>query len=186
MIRRNALVALALPLTLGLAACGDDGADVRSTGTGSGSGSASGTGSGSATGVAAECRPVNTALEADSIVGVTLDEWSIELATEAVEAGAVRFELDNTGADPHEFAVARAASVEDLPLASDGTVDIEALGEDFIGEVEPFPAGEACEGVFELERGDYVVFCNIIEEHEGELENHFELGMHAELRVVGG
>jgi hypothetical protein len=172
-----------------LVACGrDDGADVRSTGTASGSGSATGTASGSgtghATGVAPECRPINTALEPDSIVAVTLNEWSLEPATEAIEAGAVRFELDNIGAEPHEFAIARAASAEDLPLADDGTVDLDALGDDFIGEVEPFPAGETCQGVFELEPGDYVLFCNILEEHDGELENHFELGMHTELRVV--
>jgi hypothetical protein len=63
-------------------------------------------------------------------------------------------------------------------------VDEEALGGgDFIGEVEAFPSGESCEGTFELEPADYVLFCNIVEEEEGEIENHFQLGMATEFTV---
>ena len=49
----------------------------------------------------------------------------------------------------------------------------------FIGEIEAFPAGETCEGTFELpEAGDYILFCNIVETLEdGSVESHFEEGM---------
>ncbi|HEX4979658.1 MAG TPA: hypothetical protein VFV35_06300, partial [Acidimicrobiales bacterium] len=59
----------------------------------------------------------------------------------------------------------------------DGRVDEDAVGRDSIGEIEAFPAGERCAGSFELTAGDYVLFCNIVEEEGGERESHIENGM---------
>ncbi|HVL63814.1 MAG TPA: hypothetical protein VM573_01450 [Actinomycetota bacterium] len=195
---RVTFLALALPLLLLATACGaDDGADVRATGTSSGSASGSGThahGSGSASGSAtghasgtavAECAPVGGALEPEATteVAVRLGEWHVTPDRDSVKAGVVTFALENEGEDVHEFAVVRGKSADDLPLADDGTVDLESMGDDFLGEVEAFPAGESCSGTFELPKGDYVLLCNLLHEEDGEVENHFELGMHTEFTV---
>jgi hypothetical protein len=50
--------------------------------------------------------------------------------------------------------------------------------------VEPFPSDSDCAGVFALEAGDYVVFCNIVEEMDGETESHFAEGMHTTFKVT--
>ena len=177
-----------------LAACGgDDGAGVRdlggsaSSGSGSGSGSgsvASGSGSVASGSEVAECIEVGDASEAGSTVAVTLEEFAVSPDPDSAPAGAVAFEANNTGEDVHELVVVQAPSIEDLPLAEDDTVDEEALEPGaFIGEIEGFPSGESCTGTFDLTAGDYVLFCNILEDHEGTLENHFQLGMATEFTV---
>jgi hypothetical protein len=196
-VRRGVVVAVLSMLLLG--ACGnDDGASVRSSGTGSGSGSgsasgsASGTGvasgSGSATGVAsgvAGCEPVGEGRISDAEVHVELDEWSVGADTDTVPAGAIEFEITNAGEDEHELAIARGRSADALPLADDDTVDIPALEQRglFVGEVEAFPAGGECSGVFDLDPGRYVLFCNLIHEEDSGVENHFQEGMATELVV---
>ena len=172
-------------------ACGqDDGASVRSSGSasGSGSGSASGSGSGSGTGVGsgiATCDEVGAGRLDDAEVHVELDEWSVSPDEASVGAGAILFELTNVGEDEHEFAVTRGGSIEDLPLADDETVDIPLLEErgEFVGEVEAFPPGTDCSGVFDLDPGDYVLFCNLVHEEEEGVENHFQEGMATEFTV---
>lgn len=200
---------LALVLTVGIAACGtDDGADVRtigSEGSGSVSGSASGPGSGSASGsgpasgsasgsgpasgsasgsgsaAAAECVPVGEG--GGTPVDVVLGEWVVEPDPAEVEAGSVTFLADNAGSEVHELVIVRAT--RDELTVTDGQVDEEALPDGaFIGEIEGFPAGETCEGTFELAAGDYTLFCNIVEtEEDGTLESHYEEGMVAEFTV---
>ena len=190
-MRRIGVLVLALMLVA--AGCGeDDGASVRSSGSASGSasgsGSGTGSGSGSATGVAggeAGCTEVGAGRLEDSEVHVELAEWSVTPDVESTTAGAVKFEIANVGEDEHELAVTRADSIESLPLASDETVDIPALENDgsFVGEVEAFPPGTECSGVFDLEPGTYVLFCNLIHEEEEGVENHFQEGMATELTV---
>jgi hypothetical protein len=172
---------------LAAAGCGDDdGSDVRvideggsASGSGSGSGSASGSASGSGSAAEeAECAPAGDSSTADSTVQVELSEFTIETEGEA-SAGNVAFELVNVGAEPHEMVVVQGASLDDLPTDADGALDEGALESGaLIGEVEPFPGeGETCEGTFELEAGDYVLLCNIVEEEDGEVESHLAEGM---------
>jgi hypothetical protein len=104
--------------------------------------------------------------------------------TDSVEAGSIHFEAINEGEDEHELVVVRADSAGELPLANDDTVDESQLPEGaFIGEVEAFPSGETCNGTFNLAPGKYVLFCNLVHEEEGEIENHFQLGMRTEFSV---
>jgi hypothetical protein len=132
----------------------------------------------------AECVPVGDSSASDETVAVTLDEWSVTPGSDSAAAGAVTFEVANEGDDAHELVVVRADDVASLPLNDEEIVDEEALGAgDFIGEVEAFPSGESCEGTFDLEPASYVLFCNIVEEEEGEIENHFKLGMATEFTV---
>jgi hypothetical protein len=159
-------------LALLVAACGGDGDEE----TGSPSAPASGSGSASASAVSA-CEPVGDG--SGTKVEVALDEFTVRPATTTAPAGAVTFEVRNEGEEAHELVVVRADRVEDLTVV-EGRVDEEALPEGtFIGEIEAFPAGETCPGTFTLTAGTYVLFCNIVEEHEGQPESHFEEGMHA-------
>lgn len=206
MTRRTRLAALGLaalvPLMAATAACGeDDGAEVReldgsdgSSGSGSASASASASGSGSASaseaasgsGVAeVACVPVGDPATADTTVPVELDEWKITLGSTELPAGTIAFEATNLGEDAHEMLIVRAESLDDLPTDADGHIDESAIAEeDFVGEIEPFPSGESCTGVFDLEPGTYAVVCAIVEEEpDGTIEDHFMLGM-AELVTV--
>ena len=180
------------------AACGsdDDGAAVRNVGeespeSGSASGShasgseASGSeagehGSGSEAAGGCEVEDGVEAEDAAEVV-VTLDEWGIGPDTDEVAAGAVTFEAENIGEDEHELVVVEAADAAALPTDDEGAVDLEALGEDVIGEIEAFPGGETCEGTFDLAAGDYVLLCNLV--HEDEV--HVAEGMHAPFTVTG-
>jgi uncharacterized cupredoxin-like copper-binding protein len=118
-------------------------------------------------------------------VDVVLSEFIVDPAEDSVEAGEVTFALDNQGGETHEFVVVEAASADDLPVDDDGAFDEEAFGEDnVLGEVEDIEAGDTAELTLDLEAGDYVLLCNIVEEEEdGEVESHFAEGMHTTFTV---
>ncbi len=189
---------------LGLAACGDDdGGDVRdsacsdtpaSGGSASGGSASGGSASGgSASGGSASqdceasaaasgstteaaCETVGDPHSADTTVAVTLDEFSVAPEVPNAPAGTIAFETTNEGDEPHELVVARGRP-DDIRLV-DGAPDEDALGDDLIGEIEKYPAGESCSGAFELAAGDYVLFCALVEtEEDGTVESHFAKGM---------
>jgi uncharacterized cupredoxin-like copper-binding protein len=118
-------------------------------------------------------------------VDVVLSEFIVDPGEDSVEAGEVTFALDNQGGETHEFVVVEAASADDLPVDDDGAFDEEAFGEDnVLGEVEDIEAGDTGELTLDLEAGDYVLLCNIVEEEEdGEVESHFAEGMHTTFTV---
>lgn len=166
----STLVVLA-GVAVAVAGCGADGSTSSPTSAGAGA-------SGSA---ASACEPVGDGGGAK--VAVTLDEWSVTAVPTTAPAGKVTFDVRNGGAEPHELVVVRGVASDDLSVV-DGKVDEAALPDGaFIGEVEAFPAGETCSGTFELAAGSYTLFCNIVEEHEGQPESHFEEGMVTTLEV---
>jgi hypothetical protein len=189
MARRLAGPGIAMLLLLAGCAA-DDGTGVRTVDSGAqtGSGTASGSGSGStpASGSAAvACKPVGDAGAADTKVAVELSEWAVAPQPASVRAGTITFEAANVGADAHELVVVRADDPAALPKAADGTVDETKLPAGaFIGEVEPFPAKQRCQGTFALTAGRYALFCNILEtEADGTKENHYANGMRAGFEV---
>lgn len=113
------------------------------------------------------------------VVDVTLQEFSVIPAQDSVSAGNVTFRAENTGPDdPHELVVIKTdLSPEALPTTEEGGVDEEGEGIEVIGEIEEFPPGETRSASFDLEAGSYVLICNIVEEEDGELEAHYQLGM---------
>jgi hypothetical protein len=186
---RTVLIAGALVAALAFAACGgDDGGGVREIGGASGSGTASGasgsgtgTGSGSGSGSGTnkeakpECRPFGDMSTATSTVNVTFNEWAITLDTSTAPAGKVAFVAKNEGKEPHELVVLHGPPTN-LPTDDDGALDESKLaGGTLVGEIEPFPAGETCDGTFELTPGDYTLVCNVVEEQEGHI--HLKQGM---------
>jgi plastocyanin len=177
--------AIAAALTLGVSACGDDqGADVRTLdGGGSASGSASASSSGSASGVAAaekECAPVGEELaaDADTTVDVGLNDYSFDPSEIDVDAGVVTFAVTNEGGEAHELAFLPGGG--DVPLTDDGAPDEDALAEMGAFELEAFGPGQDCAATYELEAGDYTMFC-IVEAADG--ETHAEKGMVGALTV---
>jgi len=179
--RRLAALSAVAVLTFALTACKDDGGSVRTIDDGSGSESGSASAGGSASGsAAAECEPVGDISTATTTVDAELFEFGIEPEVDEVPAGTIGFVADNIGAEAHELVVVKADSIDSLPTDEDGAVDEEALDPDqeLIGEIKAFPAGQTCEGTFDLEPGDYVLFCNIVEvQPDGTVESHFAKGM---------
>ena len=178
------LATLLLAATLIGAGCGDDdGGDVRQLGESDGSSaSASGSGSAVASGSAEDCHVEGGIDDAEvGEVHASLAEYTIETEETSVAAGAIKFEATNEGEEPHELAIIRADDPEALPTADDGSVDDAALGDDLIGEIEPFATGTECQGTFELGAGTYSLICNIVEE-DG--ESHYAEGMYTTLTVT--
>jgi hypothetical protein len=178
-MKRTLIVLVACACAAVLAACGDDdGGSVRETGSVSGSGSGSGPGSGSGSAVAAECETVGNADDADTTVAVVLDEFTITVDADEAPAGSIHFAVKNEGEEPHELVVIQGVAPADLPLDDNGALDEAGLPDGaLIGEVEPFPGGDTCDGTFDLAAGDYTLVCNITEEEEGEMESHLHEGM---------
>lgn len=195
-LRRTAALGLALGLTFGVAACGDDdGADVRELGddggSGSGSGSASGSASapadgsasGSGSGVAAaeqECAPVGEDLEAEaeSTVDLQLADYEFVPSDVEVDAGVVTFATSNVGDEAHELAFLPGSG--EVPLNDDGDPDEDALADMGAFELEAYGPGQDCNATYDLEPGEYTLFC-IVETAEG--ETHASLGMTGSLTV---
>src|SRR6266508_2794832 len=172
MARRLAGPGIAMLLLLAGCAA-DDG-----TGSGSGSGTASGP-------AAVVCKPVGDASTADTKVTVELSEWTVAPEPASVKPGTIAFEAANVGDDAHELVVVRADDPATLPRSGDGTVDEAKLPAGaFVGEVEPFPAKQRCQGTFALTAGRYALFCNILEtEADGTKENHYANGMRTSFEV---
>ena len=125
---------------------------------------------------AAECEVVNGVDASVTEVAVTPAEYRIEVGTEAVDAGVVTCAPENAGGEPHELVVLEGRP-DDL-VVEDGEVDERGL----VGEIEPFPGGETCEGTFQLAAGTYSLICAIVEEG-GMQHSHFEEGMVTQLVV---
>ena len=67
----------------------------------------------------------------------------------------------------------------DLPTQGEvGSVDEAGEGVALIGEIEDIAVGDSPSVTLNLEAGNYVFICNIVEEEEGgELESHYQEGM---------
>jgi uncharacterized cupredoxin-like copper-binding protein len=116
----------------------------------------------------------------DGGLGVGLTEFSISPSENSAEAGEVTFEIENTGERIHEFVVIQTdLAADELPTVDDGSVDEEGEGMEVIDEVEDLPAGESEELTVDLDSGNYVLLCNIV---EGD-ESHYQEGMRTEFTV---
>lgn len=169
--------ALALS-ALAATACGDG--EDRPGVTVIGDDDSSGTGSG--TGVGAEPGVVEDPPEGATEVDVTIGEWSVAPDTTTVSAGEIYFLVDNVGPeDPHEFVIVKSDEAPgDLPTV-DGKVPEDEI--DLVDEIEPFLPDSSASIAVELEPGNYILLCNIVEIEEGEVESHYELGMYTGFTV---
>ncbi len=145
------LIAVLFGAMLLLAACGD-------SGDGGSSKSASGGG---------------------SKVNVELNEWKIIPNPDSAAAGTVEFTAKNTGSIEHEMVIVKTDLAPDaLPTNDSGTrVDENSDKFEVIGEISEFEAGKTETADFDLEPGNYVLFCNI--------EGHYKAGMTTGFTVSG-
>ena len=67
-----------------------------------------------------------------------------------------------------------------MPLTPEGAPDEDALAAEGAFELEAFPPGGSCNATYELEAGDYTLFC-IVEAADG--ETHASKGMVGSLTV---
>ncbi len=118
-------------------------------------------------------------------VDVSLKEFAVTPDPIDVDAGETDFTADNIGTEVHEMVIVRAKSAADLPTDADGAVDEEQMVKaDQIGEVEDVPVGKTKSISFDLKAGDYVIFCNIVDdEADGTKLSHFKQGMHSTFSV---
>lgn len=92
------------------------------------------------------------------------DDFQIGVSTTTFKAGTINFKASNNGETPHEFGIARGNSYAELPQLANGSIDEEALGDDFLGKtpiVDRILSPER-EISFDLAPGNYVFFCNLV------------------------
>jgi uncharacterized cupredoxin-like copper-binding protein len=116
--------------------------------------------------------------EGATVVDVTLKEWEIIVGSALAPAGPVYFRVANAGPDhPHEFVVIRSDLAPDALPVEDGKVPEDEV--ELLDEIEPFAVGSTGSLTLDLEPGNYVLICNIVETEDGQLESHYEQGMRA-------
>ena len=175
----RSLSAGVLGMALVLAGCGDDkggssenlsqGAAKTTTSTAAGGGAAG-----------AECKTEDAVdTPASGEVVVTLNEFTIKTSGQP-KGGAISFKAENAGKENHEVVIVKGDSADGLPKDADGGMDEDKLpAGGLVGEIEGFPTGKVCSGVFNVPAGKYILLCNITEtEPNGEKESHFKEGMH--------
>jgi uncharacterized cupredoxin-like copper-binding protein len=117
-------------------------------------------------------------------IDVTLQEWAVVPAEDSAPAGEVTFAISNTGEETHEFVVmATDSGAGELPTNEEGSVDEEGGDIEVIDEFEDLPSGESTELTMDLDTGHYVLLCNIVEEENGEVESHYQMGMRIDFTV---
>jgi hypothetical protein len=164
------IVAL-LALTIAVAACDDD-----EEGDGGG-----------ATATTEEGTPAEGTPSEGASVDIELSEFVITADPASVAAGSVTFNVANVGGEAHEFMVIESDLAPDaLPVVDDGSVDEDQVT--VLGEIEedelPAQTGEG-ELNLDMEAGSYVLICNLVEEEEsGEMESHYQEGMHTAFEVT--
>lgn len=123
-----------------------------------------------ATAVTAPASPAEAAT-----VPVTLTEWAVEPGVAEAGAGEVAFSVENEGELLHNFVVYRT-ELAPAQLPVEGGLVIEGDAVDEVGRIDEVAPGASQSLTLELERGVYVVVCN--------LPGHYELGMHAAFTVA--
>lgn len=103
----------------------------------------------------------------DTIVPITLTEWSLVTDSAVAPPGSVVFDVTNAGTMEHQLVIVRTSlAANALPL-SGGAVDIANL--EVVGEVDTLARGDRDREAFLLQAGAHVLICNIA--------GHYEAGM---------
>jgi hypothetical protein len=118
-------------------------------------------------------------------VDVGLKEFTVTPDPVDVHTGKTEFTADNIGSEVHEMVIVRAKTAGDLPTEDDGSVDEDRIPKaDKVGEIEDVPVGKTKSTTFDMKAGDYVIFCNVVEdESDGTKTSHFNEGMHESFSV---
>lgn len=100
-------------------------------------------------------------------VDVTLAEWSITTSVKSAKAGAVTFNIENTGpAQNHEFIILKTDIAPDsLPTLKDNSLNEDASGITSPGESKVLPVGQKQTVTIAMTEGNYVFVDNIVEKN---------------------
>jgi uncharacterized cupredoxin-like copper-binding protein len=103
----------------------------------------------------------------DTIVPITLTEWSLVTDSAVAPPGSVVFDVTNAGTVEHQLVIVRTSlAANALPVAG-GAVDTANL--EVVGEIETLARGDRDRDAFLLQAGAHVLICNIA--------GHYEAGM---------
>ena len=93
-----------------------------------------------------------------------LSEFTIVPPATELRAGKLSLTANNVGGEMHELVIVRADSVSAIPLQSNGSVNEAKIGKvDKLGEIKEVSSGSRRTKTFELSRGTYLAFCNIVD-----------------------
>jgi uncharacterized cupredoxin-like copper-binding protein len=121
------------------------------------------------------CGTAPPSLPTGRVVDVTERDFSIDVSARRLSPGLVTFRVTNRGPDDHELIIVRDGTK--LPLRADGiTVDEERLESKTLGTLEPGQPDSVRELRVRLEKGRYVLICN--------MSGHFMGGMRAVVTVA--
>ena len=114
-------------------------------------------------------------------VKLRVDEFSLHLAPRASGKGTVKIFVDNVGKLEHSLVFVRAKSASELPLAADGSVDLNKV--QVADQLKPFGPGKYRIAP-EFFPGPLVVFCNLVTKGpDGQAVSHFQKGMVTALTI---
>jgi uncharacterized cupredoxin-like copper-binding protein len=100
----------------------------------------------------------------DTKITVTLREWEFIPSADSAPAGNVTLEAINDGKEVHELVLFKTDLAPDaLPVDEEGAVDERGEGLELIDEVEDVKPGQTKSFVVDLQAGNYVMACNVIE-----------------------
>lgn len=116
--------------------------------------------------------PLLTACGPQSI-DVTLQTYKLTMSKQDANSGKIVFHVTNKAVDQkHEFVIFKTDLPEDkMPVDENGDVNEDDPQVQHIDEVEVEP-GESKDLAVELQPGNYVMICNVSENH------HYMQGMH--------
>ncbi len=107
-----------------------------------------------------------------------LDEWSVVPPKGTIPAGKVAISATNTGKETHELVIVRASDAASLPTKADGSLNEDKIPESKkLGEITDLAAGKSATKTFDLPAGDYIAFCNLVEDMSGGHDMGSDSGM---------
>ncbi len=120
----------------------------------------------------AACAGASETIPADVDVAVHMKDYKVELSTDTVKPGTVKFGVKNEGGMEHSFEliILKTDPFDKLPT-SDGKAKEDGL----VKQVKSLPVGKVSVVSADLAAGKYVIICNIA--------GHYQLGMKAALTV---
>ncbi len=94
-----------------------------------------------------------------------LDEWSVVPPEQDLAAGKAAITATNKGSETHELVIVRASDAASLPTKADGSINEDKIPESKkAGEIADVAAGKTKTKTLDLPAGDYIAFCNIVED----------------------
>jgi hypothetical protein len=116
---------------------------------------------------------------------VTMTEFEITVEPESVPEGPIEFTIQNDGEETHDLLVVQTdIAPDELPTNDDGSFDEDAADVDVKEEVDDIEDGDKTGRTYDLDAGNYVLICNIVDDDEDPPVSHFAEGMVAGFEVT--